>query len=77
MAKAIAPDGTEHHAVITALVVRDVDQAIEFYEKAFDAREILRIPGPGGKTGHGQVRFGDTILFLAREPENRDSYVSP
>jgi hypothetical protein len=25
----------------------------------------------------GNVRFGDTILFLAREPENRDSYVSP
>jgi PhnB protein len=77
MPKAIAPDGTEHHTLIAALVVRDVDKAIEFYGKAFGSHEILRIPGPGGKTGHGQVRIGDTILFLAGEPDNRDTYVSP
>jgi len=77
MPKATAPDGTEHHALIAALVVRDVDKAIEFYGKAFGSREILRIPGLRGKTGHGQVRIGDTILFLAAEPENRDTYLSP
>ena len=73
---ATAPDGSEHHAVITTLVVADVDRAIEFYGQAFGSSEILRIPGPGGKTGHGQVRIGDTILFLAAEPANR-SYLSP
>jgi PhnB protein len=77
MRKAIAPDGSEHHSLITALVVLDVDKAIEFYGQAFGSSEILRIPGPGGETGHGQIRIGDTILFLAAEPNNRDTYVSP
>ncbi len=77
MTKAMAPDGSEHHTVIATLVVRDVDRAIELYGKAFGAVEILRIPGPDGKTGHGQVRLGDTILFLAAEPTMRDRYLSP
>jgi uncharacterized glyoxalase superfamily protein PhnB len=77
MPKAMAPDGSEHHTIIMTLVVRDVDRAIEFYGKAFGSREILKIPGPGGKTGHGQVRLGDTILFLAGEPPNRDTYLAP
>jgi PhnB protein len=77
MAKAIAPDGSEHHALIPVVVVADVDAAIGFYAKAFKAREIIRIPGQGGATAHGQVRVGDTILFIARQPDNRDTYLSP
>jgi uncharacterized glyoxalase superfamily protein PhnB len=50
---------------------------MEFYCKAFGARELLKIPGPAGETGHGQVRLGDTIVFLAAEPANRDTYLSP
>lgn len=77
MAEAIAPDGSKHHALVPVIVVRDVDAAIEFYLRAFPAREVIRIPGPGGQTAHGQVRVGDTILFIAKEPPNRDTYVSP
>jgi PhnB protein len=59
------------------VVVQDVDAAVAFYLKAFAAQEIVKIPGPGGKTAHGQVRVGDTILFIALEPENRCTYSSP
>ena len=76
MAKAVAPDGSEHHALIPVVVVKDVDAVIEFYKKAFGFEEIFRVPGEAGKNAHGQVRNGDTILFIAQEPNN-DTYVSP
>jgi uncharacterized glyoxalase superfamily protein PhnB len=77
MTKATAPDGSEHHSLIPVLVVADADAAVDFYLKAFGAQEVIRIPGPGGKTAHGQVRIGDTILFVALQPDNRNTYVSP
>ena len=77
MTRATAPDGSAHHSLIPVLVVADADAAVDFYVKAFGAREVIRIPGPGGRTAHGQVRIGDTILFIARQPDNRDTYVSP
>ena len=77
MKNATAPDGSEHHSLIPVLVVADADAAVDFYLKAFGAQEVIRIPGPGGKTAHGQVRIGDTILFVALQPDNRNTYVSP
>ena len=77
MTTATAPDGSKHHSLIPVVVVADADAAVDFYLQAFGAQEIIRIPGPGGKTAHGQVRIGDTILFVALQPDNRDTYVSP
>jgi PhnB protein len=37
---------------------------IDFLKKAFDAEEISRSPGPGGKLMHARVRIGDSLLML-------------
>ncbi|MDE1829716.1 MAG: VOC family protein [Thaumarchaeota archaeon] len=42
------PEG--YHTVTTALTVRGAAEAIEFYKKAFGAKEITRFPGPDGKS---------------------------
>jgi PhnB protein len=39
--------------------------ALDFYEKAFGARELLRRVTPDGKLIHGQIRIGDTIVLLS------------
>src|SRR6266478_8134361 len=49
------------------LVVRDAAQAIEFYKKAFGAKETVRMDGPGGKIMHAEIKIGDSHLFLADE----------
>lgn len=77
MVRATAPDGSIHHSLIPVLVVSDADAAVDFYVKAFGGTEVIRIPGATGKTAHAQVRIGDTILFVALEPGNRATYVSP
>jgi PhnB protein len=59
------------HALTPHLVVKGAAEAIEFYKRAFGAREISRMPfpGPDGKVsiGHAELRIGDSVLFLADE----------
>jgi catechol 2,3-dioxygenase-like lactoylglutathione lyase family enzyme len=65
MAKPI-PEG--YHGVTAALTVKDGEEAIELYQKAFGAREIMRIPGPDGKPMHAEIRgdrFGAVEEFFA------------
>ncbi len=49
------------------LIVRDCAQALEFYKKAFGAKETVRMDGPGGKILHAEIKIGDSHLFLADE----------
>jgi len=59
------PDG--YHSVTPYLIVKGANAAIEFYKKAFDAVELLRIGAPDGKVGHAEIRIGDSVVMLADE----------
>ena len=59
------PDG--YHTVTPYLIVRNADQAIDFYKRAFGARELMRMPGPDGKVMHAELKIGDSIFFLSDE----------
>ena len=59
------PEGC--HTVSPHLVVRGGAEAIEFYEKAFGAKEIRRSPGPTGKLMHAELKIGDSRIFLNDE----------
>lgn len=52
-------------AVTAYLAVEGGLAAIEFYKKAFGAREILRRVTPNGRLIHGQLQIGDTMVFLS------------
>jgi uncharacterized glyoxalase superfamily protein PhnB len=59
------PDGM--HSVTPHLVCAGAADAIEFYRKAFDAADIGRLPGPGGKLLHALIRIGDSAVMLVDE----------
>ena len=59
------PDGM--HTITPHLVCAGAAEAIEFYKKAFNAVELMRLPGPGGKLIHAEVRIGDSVLMLVDE----------
>lgn len=59
------PDG--YHSVTPYLIVNGGAAAIEFYKKAFGAKEVMRMPGPDGKVGHAEIRIGDSVVMLADE----------
>ena len=62
MAKAI-PKG--YHALTPSIVVDNAADAIEFYKRAFGAKERMRMPAPGGTIGHAEIEIGDSVLMLS------------
>ena len=65
-----------YHNITPYLMVRNAAAAIEFYKKAFNAVELMRFPGPGGKIMHAEVKIGDSPVMLAEEmPE--EGHVGP
>ena len=56
------------HTLTPHLVVRNADQAIEFYKKAFGAEVIGDVARmPNGKVMHALLRIGDSNLMLNDE----------
>ncbi len=55
------------HTVTPHIVCAGVAEAIEFYKKAFNAVELLRLPGPDGKLIHACIQIGDSAVMLADE----------
>jgi uncharacterized glyoxalase superfamily protein PhnB len=67
MAQAVKPIPDGMHALTPHVVCAGAADAIEFYKKAFNAIETVRLPGPGGKLVHAAVRIGDSTLMLVDE----------
>jgi len=49
------------------LVCSGAADAIAFYAKAFDAAEIMRLPGPDGKLVHASVLLNGAVVMLVDE----------
>ncbi len=67
MASAVKPIPEGYHSVTPYLVVKGAVRAIEFYEKAFGARQLFRMMGPDGRVGHAELEIGDSRVMLADE----------
>jgi len=59
------PEG--YHTATPYLIINGAADAIAFYQKAFGATELFRIPAPGGKIGHAEIKIGDSPIMLADE----------
>jgi PhnB protein len=49
------------------IVVQGADEAADFYQAAFGAEEISRIPTPDGRLMSVQLRIADSVLHIADE----------
>lgn len=63
----VKPIPDQYHSVTPYLFIKDAAAAIEFYKKVFGATEVVRMPGPGGKVMHAELKFGDSIVMLGEE----------
>jgi PhnB protein len=58
----------EHYRTVTPyLYIKGVPEAIEYYKKVFGATELVRMPGPGGKVMHAEIKIGDSIIMMSEE----------
>ena len=63
MATKPIPEG--YHTITPYLAVDDASKAIEFYKRAFGAKEEVRMPTPDGKIAHAELAIGDSKVMLS------------
>lgn len=56
-----------YHTITPYLIVQDAARALEFYKRAFGAKEIFRMETPDGKIGHCELEIGDSKVMMADE----------
>ncbi len=67
MATKVNPIPDAYSSVIPYLNIKDAAKAIEFYKKAFGAKEVGRLTSPDGKVGHCELQIGNSRIMLADE----------
>ncbi len=66
--KKVSPIPKEYHSLTPSIVVKNCAEALEFYKKAFGAKERGRHYLPDGKTVmHAELKIGDSVLMLSDE----------
>jgi PhnB protein len=74
MANTVRPIPEGYHTATPYLICKGAAGAIEFYKKAFGAVELMRMPMPDGKLGHAEIKIGDSVIMLADEFPDNNSY---
>jgi len=67
MASKVKPVPDGYHSVTPYISIRGAAEAIEFYQRAFNAVVIYHLPMPDGKVGHAVLKIGDSLIMLADE----------
>ncbi len=64
----VSPVPAGYHTVSPYLTVKDGSSVIDFYKRAFGAKETMRMPGADGKTlMHAELKIGDSVVMLSDE----------
>jgi PhnB protein len=54
-------------SVTPYLCVKGAAKALEFYTRAFNAKEVYRLAEPDGKIGHAEFEIGNSRLMISDE----------
>ena len=77
MPASVKPIPQGFHTVTPSLTIQGAAKAIEFYQKALGAKELMRMAGPDGRIMHAEIQIGDSIVFLSDEYPNMGATKSP
>ena len=73
---AVNPIPEGYHSLTPYLTVENAAEAIEFYKRAFGAKERMRMPTPDGRIAHAELDIGDSVVMLS-DPFPNSSHKSP
>ena len=67
MPKKTKPIPKGYNSITASLTQTDAAKTIEFCKKAFGARVLMNMLGPGGKIMHAEIQIGDSRIMLNDE----------
>jgi PhnB protein len=66
---AVRPVPEGYHSVVPYITVPDVSQALEFVQRAFDAKQVEAAPDANGVIRHADVLIGDSHVMFGQASE--------
>jgi PhnB protein len=72
----VNPIPDEYRGAIPYLNVKDAWHALDFYKRAFGAREVVSFSRQGGKLAHAEIRIGEAVVML-RDEYPKYHFLSP
>ncbi len=63
----VSPIPEGYSSVTPYIFIRGAEAAIEFYQRAFGAEAVMRLPAPDGSLMHAEIRIGNAHVMLADE----------
>jgi PhnB protein len=73
MTNPINPIPAGYHTLTPYLTVKDAAAALEFYQKAFGASEVMRLNMPEGGIAHAEFTIDDSHFMISDECPNGPS----
>ncbi|QDQ28114.1 VOC family protein [Chitinimonas arctica] len=67
MSNKVKPIPEGYHSVTPYLTVSDGKAALDFYQRAFDAKVVMQMPGENGKVMHADILLGNSHVMLSDE----------
>jgi PhnB protein len=64
---AVKPIPEGYHSITPYLILSGASEAIEFYQKALGASEVMRLDDSSGKIHHAEISIGGSRIMLADE----------
>ena len=61
---AVKPIPEGYHAV-TPYMIGGAAKVLDFVKETFDAKEVMRMPGPDGSIAHAEFKIGDSNLMIS------------
>ncbi|MEE9425641.1 MAG: VOC family protein [Methylococcales bacterium] len=65
----VKPIPESFHSVTPYLSIKGATEALEFYKRAFNAKEMFRLPAPNGDIGHADILIGNSHIMLSDQCE--------
>ncbi|MFC5664631.1 VOC family protein [Kitasatospora misakiensis] len=65
------------YAVVPHIMVDDAAAAIDFYQRAFGARQDIRIDAPDGGVLHAEISIGPSVLMLGDSGGGGGPFTAP
>ena len=75
--KKVAAIPPGYHTVTPYIICRDAAKAIDFYKKAFGAKERLRMNTPDGRVAHAELQIGNSVVMLGDEAPESGAVAPP
>jgi len=67
MANKLDPIPGGPRAITAYLTIKGAAKGIEYYKKAFGAKELMRWTGKDGRVGHAEIEISGTPVFISDE----------